>query len=356
MRINWKKTFIVASDMLIGTYLILAFTAFNKPDETARLCTKVNINIQDEATNGFINTREIKERLEKTHLYPLEKPMKYVDLRKMEETLTASPFVKTAQCYKTQCGEVNIALTQRMPVVRIKAANGDDYYLDDNDCIMPNSHYTSDLIIATGNINKRFATEYISPLSKELMSQELWRNQIEQIKVLPDLGVELGPRVGDHIVYLGRLPSLKSRTKRMEAVTSFVDKKMNRLEKFYKYGLSQAGWNRYSYINLEFDNQIICKRKDGKRDETESVAEAVAESDAVGGVIDAHDLEQEEAPVAASGTAKTKTEPKKKAAEDKRDEAKTSAKKAEPKKNKASEKSGNGPKKPEEKKKQKLNR
>ena len=103
MRINWKKTFIVASDMLIGTYLILAFTAFNKPDETVRLCTKVNINIQDEATNGFINTREIKERLEKTHLYPLEKPMKYVDLRKMEETLTASPFVKTAQCYKTQC-------------------------------------------------------------------------------------------------------------------------------------------------------------------------------------------------------------------------------------------------------------
>jgi len=73
-------------------------------------------------------------------------------------------------------------------------------------------------------------------------------------------------------------------------------------------------------------------------------------------VIDAHDLEQEEAPVAASGTAKTKGEPKKKAAEDKRDEAKTSAKKAEPKKNKASEKSENGLKKPEEKKKQKLNR
>jgi cell division protein FtsQ len=22
-----------------------------------------------------------------------------------------------------------------------------------------------------------------------------------------------------------------------------------------------AGWNKYSYISLEFDNQIICKRK-----------------------------------------------------------------------------------------------
>ena len=146
MRISWKKTFIVTSDVLIAIYLLLAFTAFNKPDEAARLCTKVNINIQDEATNGFIDAREIKARLEKEQLYPLEKPMKYVNLRKMEEALKASPFVKTAECYKTEDGEVNISLTQRMPVVRIKAANGNDYYLDDNDCIMPNSHYTSDLL------------------------------------------------------------------------------------------------------------------------------------------------------------------------------------------------------------------
>lgn len=35
---------------------------------------------------------------------------------------------------------------------------------------------------------------------------------------------------------------------------------MSRLENFYKYGLSKAGWDKYSYINLEFDNQIICKK------------------------------------------------------------------------------------------------
>ena len=261
MHINWKKTIIVTSDMLIAVYLLLAFTAFDKPEETARLCTKVNINIQDEATNGFINTREIKARLEKEQLYPLEKPMKYVNLRKMEETLKGSPFVKTAECYKTQAGDVNITLTQRMPVVRIKGANGDDYYLDDNDCIMPNSHYTSDLIIATGNINKWFATHYVSALSKALMGNELWKNQIEQIHVLPDRGIELVPRVGDHIIYLGQLPTNNDRTKRLSLIESFTKQKLTRLEKFYKYGLSQAGWNKYSYINLEFDNQIICKRR-----------------------------------------------------------------------------------------------
>lgn len=261
MRLNWKKTITITLDVLIGIYLLLAFIRFNKPDETAKVCTKVTIDIQDEATNGFINTQEIKHRLEINKLYPLEKPIRYVDARKIEEMLKASPFVKTAECFKTQDGHVCILLTQRMPVVRIKAVQGDDYYVDDNDCIMPNSHYTSDLIIATGHISKWFAMNYISPVSKAIMNDDLWRNQIEQINVLPDRSIELVPRVGEQIINLGQLPESKYKNERGKLVNDFINKKLTRLENFYKYGLSQAGWNKYSYINLEFDNQIICKRK-----------------------------------------------------------------------------------------------
>lgn len=260
MRIHWKKTLVITTDILLAGYLVLAFTAFNKPDESQRLCTQVNIDIQDEATNGFINAQEIKRRLEKEHLYPLSQPMRKVNLREIEELLKASPFVKTAECYKTEGGAVNITLTQRMPVVRVKANNGDDYYLDDKDCVMPNSHYTSDLIIATGDISKSFATHYLSPMSKAIMANPLWSNQIEQINVLPDKTIELVPRVGNHIIGLGTIPYNKYKSKQNAIVTAFIEKKLSRLEKFYRYGLSQAGWNRYSYINLAFDNQIICKR------------------------------------------------------------------------------------------------
>ena len=34
MKIDWRKTLTIALDVVIGGYLILAFTAFNKPDET----------------------------------------------------------------------------------------------------------------------------------------------------------------------------------------------------------------------------------------------------------------------------------------------------------------------------------
>lgn len=261
MHINWKKTLTIAVDTLLAAYLVLAVSAFNKPDRTVRVCTKVNIDIEDKATNGFIDVREIKKRLELGRLYPLSKPMRYVDARRIEETLRQSPFVNTAECFKTEDGHVNISVTQRMPVVRIKAYGGDDYYLDDNNCIMPNSHYTSDLIIATGNISRWFAINYISPLAKSIMANDLWKNLVEQINVTPEKGIEIVPRVGNHIVYIGRIPQCNDRQKRQRKVDAFVNAKLTRLEKFYKYGLSQAGWNKYSYINLEFDNQIICKKK-----------------------------------------------------------------------------------------------
>lgn len=102
---------------------------------------------------------------------------------------------------------------------------------------------------------------YISYLADAINANDFWRNQVVQINVLPDKGVELVPRVGNHIIYIGQLPETKYIADRKKLVTDYANIKMDRLEKFYRYGLSQAGWNKYSYINVEFDNQIICKKR-----------------------------------------------------------------------------------------------
>ena len=262
MKTSWSKRLFVASDILIAIYLLLAFVSFDKKGDPKALCSKVNIDIADNAAGGFLDAKVIKERLQKTGFYPIGRQLKDVDTRGIEEMLRRSPFVKTAECYKTEGGYVYISVTQRMPVIRIKADNGDDYYVDDHDCIMPRSSYTSDLIIATGYINRWYAINYISPLGKAIMQNDVWKNLIEQINITPNLGVELVPRIGDHIVYIGQLPDITDKSKHDKDIAQFVDKKMTRLEKFYKYGLSQVGWNKYSYVNIQFDNQIICKRKD----------------------------------------------------------------------------------------------
>ena len=258
---KWKKALLIIANLVLGTYLVFAFTVFNKPDETMRVCTKANISIDDERTGGFIDAQEISKRLKQADMFPLGKQMQHINARNIEEMLKRSAFVKTAECYKTEDGQVFISISQLTPVVRVKAENGDDYYLDDKDCIMPNSAYTSDLVIATGNISRTFAVKYLSPLAKAIMANDLWHNLVEQINVLPNADIEIVPRIGDHIVCLGPLPEATTKEKRQQLINDFVNTKFTRLEKFYRYGLSQAGWNKYSYINLAFENQIICKKK-----------------------------------------------------------------------------------------------
>lgn len=249
--IKWKKTLIFVTDCLLAVYIIFAMTAFNRPDQVNNTCNEVNIHIEESLVKGFLNADDVKTYLQRAHLYPLGTPMDQVDCRQIEESLIQNPFVKSIQCYKTQTGHINITLSQRQPVIRVKADNGEDYYVDEHGFTMPNTRFTSDLVIATGNIHQKYAKKKLRDIGTFLVRHPLWRSQVEQIHVLRDESVEIIPRVGDHIVYLGKPDNL--------------ERKFNRLEKFYKYGLSKAGWNKYSYIDIEFDNQIICKKRPMKQ-------------------------------------------------------------------------------------------
>lgn len=260
MNINWKKTVMVVLDLTLATYLGLAVTTFNHPDKSAQVCEKVSINITDQETNGFLSAAEIKHILQQKHLYPKGKTLALVDPRTIEESLQGNAFIDQVQCYKTVSGTVGINVSQRVPYIRVKPDDGSDYYLDADGEVMKNSSYTSDLIVATGNISKWYAQNYLSVASRYIMGNEFWKNQIEQINILPDKNLEMVPRVGNHIICLGRLPETTNKEKREKEIARFMAFKLHRLEKFYKYGLNAIGWNKYDYINLEFDNQIICKK------------------------------------------------------------------------------------------------
>ena len=274
MRPKYKKLILLMLDVILLVYVFVAMISFNKPDESKNVCTEVNIVIADQNSNGFLTANEVKKMMKDSRMYPLNFKMTDIQPRLIEDLLCKSPFVKTAECYKTKDNKVFVSITQRLPVIRIKSERGDDYYLDDKGGIMPNTSYTSDLIIATGNIRQSFARNYIAPMANIIMANDLWKNMIEQINVLSDGGIEIVPRIGDHVVFLGYMPQTRYASKRKEKIAAFVDTKLTRLEKFYKYGLSQVGWNKYPYISLEFDNQIICKKDRNAKGNQETAPQA----------------------------------------------------------------------------------
>jgi cell division protein FtsQ len=246
MTVNWKKSLFAVCDTVIAAYLLLAVTAFNNPEAEPANCTEVKIDIMQNAVEGFLTAGEIKKLLSQEQLYPLSLPMSEISPRRIEEALQKSPFVEKAECYKTHSGHVCINIKQRIPVVRVMADNGENYYLDTQGNMMPESNFVTDLVIATGAINRKYAKTILTRVANYIQQDKFWKNQIVQMNVLPDGTMEIVPRVGDHIVYLG--------------APKEIDKKLDRLRKFYLYGLNKAGWGKYSYINVEFNNQIICKR------------------------------------------------------------------------------------------------
>lgn len=244
---NWKKGIIITLDVIIGIYLLLAVTAFNKPEGQSSVCNNVLIHIEETDPKGFLEVADIRQILVNAHIMPVGKSMDKVSVRTIAEKLSSNQLIDSVECYKTQSGHVCINIKQRVPVVRVMADNGDDYYVDNKGKIIKPSGYTCDVIIATGCINRAYAEHDLAPMVNTMIADPFWKNQVVQLNILEDHSVELVPRVGEHIAYLGQPED--------------ITRKLDQLRKFYRYGLSHAGWNKYARISVEFDNQVICKRR-----------------------------------------------------------------------------------------------
>ena len=264
IRINWKKALLVVADLGLMAYLAVAMGHLNTPDQTDITCKEVGITISDQSKCGFLSAKEVKNILTRNKVYPKGQTLNDINPRDIENVLKKSSLIYDVECHKTPHGFVGINVMQRLPVIRVKSDSGRDNYLDASGNEMSNEHYTSDLIVATGHISKTFARDYLSIVGQYMINHEFWNNQIEQINVLNDKSIEIVPRIGDHVVCLGQLPESADSVKRVKNVNEFLDRKLSRLDKFYRYGLNLSGWNKYDYINLEFDNQIICRKRHQK--------------------------------------------------------------------------------------------
>lgn len=242
-----KRIFILCILLLIAVYLVMSATVLNS-EPTQRVCKGMELTIKDSIDYGFITPNEIKGILKQHKLLPEGKELANINVRQIEETLTKHPFIRNAECYLTSGGKVAIDLYQRVPFIRIMSNSGDNYYLDSQGEIIVAPNRPVHVVIATGFIDRKFAKDELYPLGKFLQENEFWKAQIEQINVTAKQELELVPRVGKHILFLGKAGD--------------YNEKFRKLQTFYKEALNQVGWNKYERISIEFTNQIICTKKE----------------------------------------------------------------------------------------------
>lgn len=233
----------------VAVYLFFAFTKFSQQGDHST-CERLRITISDSAHAGFITAAETERLIRKAGLDPIGRPMDSISSRAIEVSLLKNPFIKDVTCYKTPDRALNVVVIQRLPVLRIIADNGEDYYIDENGYTMQPLGYVADLCVATGDIDKAFTRNHLVRVGKYLRDNAFWNDQIEQINVSPARKLDLIPRVGDQIIHLGSTDSLELKFKNLRA--------------FYDGVMPTVGWNKYSEITLEHVNQVICKKREQK--------------------------------------------------------------------------------------------
>jgi len=239
-----KKILIVSAAALLLAYLLFSVFCMNPPSDL--VCKELRINIIDDSKCNYLSEADIMKSLTKSGLSPVGKKMSSVNTAEMGKKLEENRLIKRAECYKTVDGTVRINIYQRIPVLRVFSTKG-SYYVDNEGEIMPvPDNFAAYLPIASGFIADTLATKQLYEFALFLQQDKFWNSQIKQIYVAQNGDIELTPAVGDQQIILGKIENYK--------------KNLEKLRLFYEKGLSKVGWNKYSIINLKFDNQVVCTK------------------------------------------------------------------------------------------------
>jgi cell division protein FtsQ len=196
------------------------------------------------------------------------KPVKEVSVSDIENRINVLRELKKAEAYMTVDGIVHVFVEQRNPIMRVMPDNGGDYFLDEEGVVMRRRNlYNPRLHIIEGNVNisaamlngvsvldttiKKSVLKDIYPLVNYINDDSFWSAQIDQIYVDGNDEIDLIPRAGNQQIHLGTVENFEG--------------KLRNLEAFYDKVMPVVGWNKYSLINLEYKDQIICKKRDNQK-------------------------------------------------------------------------------------------
>lgn len=243
------------------------------------LCRRVIINVADSAERAFLSTNVVSTLLSDHGFNPRGMERDRVDIYAIENFLRSVLYVKDVDVYMSMLGDLHIDLSQRRPIARFISDGGYNFYLSDDNHILPiSSDYVEYLPIVTGSIDLPFAPDYIGPfelgggdggeqskkdekkdgknylfLSKLINfvgyigEDEFWGPQTVQISVVSDPkgvpNIEIVPRVGDHILLLGEIDDYQE--------------KLDKMHNCYLYGMDTTMWSKFKYLDIQYRGQII---------------------------------------------------------------------------------------------------
>lgn len=210
--------------------------------------------------SALVTPEQLLEKLAASFTKPLESlSLNDIDIKRVEEVLEAQAFIADADAFVDDDLQLNIIVTQRVPLLRIIGESGQNYYLDEDGIRMPLSEkYTARVPVVTGNVmlwSDNFMGDptnqlyQLVELARLIREDEFLNALIEQIYINNNGEWVLAPKVGDQVIHLGRYDK------------SGAENKLKRLKTFYRQGLPYEGWSKYKSFDLRYNDQVVARKR-----------------------------------------------------------------------------------------------
>lgn len=236
------------------TAVVVLAARFSREDRRHVLCQRPDIVVEDSLAHPFVQAADIRQLLRGSQLRIEGLPLDSCPLAAIERVVNSHPLVKQAEVSLSPSGYLRVSVRQRVPILRVINRQGDSYFLDEDGRLMrvapSRTHRTAvDVPVVTGQVlaTDSLLNRQLYDLAVRLQGDRFWNEMIAQINVEADGRWTLTPNVCDFEVCLGRPERL--------------DSKLAALRAFYEEALPKVGWDRYSKVDLEFKNQIVCTKK-----------------------------------------------------------------------------------------------
>jgi cell division protein FtsQ len=251
-KINKKKMLLFLLWSLIGTVVVvLSVQAMSKQEE--KICSGYTIDIAGGGDHFFIDKNDVLAILNNNGSKVIRgRSLKSFDLRAMENKMERNPWIRDAQLFFDNNGQLNVVITEAEPIARIFTVTGNSFYIDTAMERLPLSNKLSArLPVFTGfptdkprlNAADSALMSDIKMMSRFMLKEPLWMAQIAQVDITPERKFEMIPTIGRHVIEFGNGQD--------------YEKKFRRLLIFYKDVLSKTGMDTYSRINVQFNRQVI---------------------------------------------------------------------------------------------------
>lgn len=251
-----KKLLMVAGIMACAGLFITVLTSAIKKQNNL-VCRNVQVSVDDITGITFLTPDDVKAIIhEQAGGNMIGKPLAGVDFRVLEKEIEKNPFVDNAEVYLDQQENINTTIVQRRPILRVINNDGVGYYLGEkNERIPLNDKFTPHVAVALGYVQMHQDTTRDSTVQAALYTlTEYIRKDafldalVDQVYVQENGELELIPKAGATI--------------RFGQVDEQMMDKFDRLKIFCKEGLSKAGWEKYKAIDLRYNGQVVCDKKE----------------------------------------------------------------------------------------------